>query len=201
MYWFHMVSAFSHFTLLVTSVEAGHCLLKPQWKWTEAHVKWFKESGVVSGLTISSGRRQTESKRLLCSQKHEEERQQDLPSHLRSSHLVLTGLCSTSVRTALCMRGGVFVDRERLMSKSEDSFPLPVQTWEFCGGFLLVRAKWGRNCNCGIWVLEGVKDWISWVIGWLKHRKKGEFKGGIHKLNPGRVLQCDGWGLVSHFGS
>jgi len=55
------------------------------------------------------------------------------------------------------MHGGVFVDRERLMSKSDDSFPLRVQTWEFCGGVFLVGGRQGRDLNCGRRLFGGNK--------------------------------------------
>lgn len=50
------------------------------------------------------------------------------------------------------------MDKDGLMSKSEDGFTLWVQTWEFCGGFLLVRETQGENFNCGIEVFEGSKN-------------------------------------------
>lgn len=114
---------------------------------------------------------------------------QDLSSHLRSSYLVIIGLqhkCqdwTVQARWWFCWQRRE--DRERLMSKSEDSFPLQVQTWELCGGFLLVRGKWERNFNCGVWVFVGNKrlDQLSY-IGWLKHIKKGEFKGEETQPEP-----------------
>lgn len=163
-----MVSAFSHFTLLVTSLKTGHCLLKLQWKWTM--VKWFKNSGVVSGLTASLGRKETESKRRLCTQKHAKTGVGRISITLEKIPL---GHSQTAVWVSGLGHAGE--DRERLMSKSEDSFPLQVQTWKDCGGFLQARRKWGRNFNCMIWVFGGNKrlDQLRYVWNIKRIERRG----------------------------
>lgn len=193
--------AFSHFTLLGDFSKSWLLLARTSVKGTEACVEWCKKSSVASGLTVPSSRNETESQRF-CAPKSTKEKgkcRQDLPSLLRNSHLVIPEPQYKWQGLDCACRVGL-VDREEGTRKGQLAKVGMLHLVGTNVGVSWRKHEVKKNFNCGI-VFEGSKN-----LGQLSYRmtetyQERRIQDTIHQMNPGQVLQCDGWGPVSHFNS